>query len=52
VTKLIKKSPDSYFVPKEFSFYARSQNCEERLLVLSCLSVRLHGTTLLPLDGL
>ena len=32
-------------------FYARSQNCEERLLASSCLSVRPHGTTRLPLDG-
>jgi len=30
---------------------ARSQNCEKRLLASSCLSVRPHGTTRLPLDG-
>jgi hypothetical protein len=33
------------------SFYARLQNCEKRLLALSCLSVRPHGTTRFPLDG-
>ena len=43
VAKLIKKFPDSCFVPKEFSFYARSQNCEERLLDSSCQSVRLSA---------
>jgi len=38
-------------------FLARSQNCEDRLLSSSCLSVCLsvtvcpHGTTRLPLDG-
>jgi hypothetical protein len=36
-------------------FQARSQNCEKQLLASSCLSVclsvRLHGTTCLPLDG-
>ena len=38
------------------TFYVRSQNCEKRLLVSSCLSVRSsvcpHGTTRLRLDGL
>ena len=29
----------------------RSQNCERRLLASSCLSVRPHGTSRLPLDG-
>jgi hypothetical protein len=33
-----------------FSFYARSQHFEKRLLASSCLSVR-HGTTRLTLDG-
>jgi len=33
-----------------FSFYARSQHFEKRLLASSCLSER-HGTTRLPLDG-
>jgi hypothetical protein len=33
------------------SFYTRSQNCEKRLLVSSCLSVRPNETTRLPLDG-
>jgi hypothetical protein len=28
-----------------------SQNCEKRLLASSCVSVRPHGTTRLPLDG-
>ena len=32
-------------------FYARSQNCEKRLLASLRLSVRPHGTTRLPLDG-
>jgi hypothetical protein len=36
-------------------FWARSHNCEKRLLVSSCVSVspsiRLHGTTRLPMDG-
>jgi len=35
-----------------FSFWAHSQICEERLLGLSCPSVRPHGTTRLPPDGL
>jgi hypothetical protein len=30
---------------------ALSQNCEKRLLASPCLSVRLHGTARLPLDG-
>jgi hypothetical protein len=33
---------------KKFNFYARSQNCEKRLLNLSCQSVRQHETTRLP----
>ena len=37
-----------------FCFQARSKNFEKRLLAISCLSVcpsvRLHGTTRLPLD--
>ena len=32
-------------------YLTRSQNCEKRLLASSCLSVRPHGTTRLPLDG-
>jgi hypothetical protein len=32
-------------------FCKHLQNCERRLLASSCLSVRLHGTTRLPLDG-
>ena len=32
-------------------FWARSQNCEKRLLASSCLSVRPHGTARIPLDG-
>jgi len=31
--------------------WARSQNCEKRLLASSCLSVCPHGTARLPLDG-
>jgi hypothetical protein len=34
----------------KFKLLGRSQNCEKRLLA-SCPSVRLHGTTRLPLDG-
>ena len=34
-----------------YAFRRFSQNCEKRLLVSSCLSVRPHGTTRLPLDG-
>jgi hypothetical protein len=34
-----------------FTFKARSKNCEKPLLVSSCLSVRQHRTTRLPLDG-
>jgi hypothetical protein len=34
-----------------FLFEGRSQNCEKRLLVSSCLSVRPHGTTRFPRDG-
>ena len=30
---------------------AFSQNCEKQLSALSCLSVRLHGTARLPLEG-
>ena len=33
-----------------FSFFVRSQHCEKRLSVLSCLSVCPHGTTRLPRD--
>ena len=33
------------------SYWARAQNCEKRLLASSCLSVRPHGKTPLPLDG-
>jgi hypothetical protein len=33
------------------SFKTLSQNCEKRLLASSCLSVRPHGKTRLPLDG-
>jgi hypothetical protein len=33
------------------NFYVRSHYCEKRLLAPSCLSVGLHGTTRLPLDG-
>jgi hypothetical protein len=40
------------FLCSVFRFLARSQNCEKRLLTSSCPSVRPHGTTLLPLDGL
>jgi len=43
VAKLIKKLPGCYFVRKEFSFCGRSQNCEERLLVSSYLSIRLSA---------
>ena len=32
-------------------FEMRSQNCEKLLLPSSCLSVRPHGITRLPLDG-
>jgi hypothetical protein len=32
-------------------YYARSQNCEIRLLGSSYLSVRPHGTTQLPMEG-
>jgi hypothetical protein len=32
-------------------FWARSQNCEKRLLTWSCLFLSPHGTTRLPLDG-
>ena len=35
---------------KKESFLAHSQNCETRLLATSCLSVRSHGTSRLPLD--
>jgi hypothetical protein len=31
-------------------YYARSQNCEMRLLGSSYLSIRPHGTTQLPLE--
>jgi hypothetical protein len=34
------------------TLYAPSKNFEKRLLALSCLSVRPHGTTRFPLDGL
>jgi len=33
-----------------YCFYARSQNCEKRLLALSCLPVCPHGTSGLPPD--
>ena len=33
-------------------FYARSKNCEKRLLASLCSSVRPHGITRLPLIGL
>jgi len=33
------------------SYWARSQNCDKRLLALSCLSVRPHGTVRLQLNG-
>jgi len=58
-TVLVHKNPlyiyiYIYFQIFEFyvkHFQARSPNCEERLLASSCLSVRLHGTTRLPLNG-
>jgi len=41
-----------YSLPIYFTSFGRfSQNCQKRLLALSCLSVP-HGTPLLPLDGL
>jgi hypothetical protein len=39
------------FIRRYYYCRARSQSCEKRLLASSCLSVRQHGTTLLPLDG-
>ena len=44
-----------FTLQSSLNLYARSQNCEKRLLVASCLSVRPsvcpHGKTGLPLDG-
>jgi hypothetical protein len=37
---------------ESFHVLARLQNFEKGLLASSCLSARLHGKTLLPLDGL
>ena len=34
-----------------FIVFRPSQNCEKRSLISLCLSVPLHGKTLLPLDG-
>jgi len=38
----------TYFVTVS---WARAQKCEERLLDSSCLSIRPHGTTPIPLEG-
>jgi len=49
---LIGKSPRKLLVVLMVWFFlGPSQNCENRPLASSCLSVRPHGATRLPLDG-